>query len=428
MPRPVRALTRLAVLSSLALTFALLARSDAAANSRYARILRHAQGFIFDYIAWEIGAVIEKIGAVQASPAAYLPESARSAFVARYFEHVARLQTLEREIEALYGDPSPDPAARSASLRAERDALRTLVDQRTPLAEAILESQVAAVLCDEGFAVNGEVWPPVSARMTELPMLLVVSPRNVIQREFAINTLYMSADQMEALESAIDADLNVSSLVVPIGGLALYPAMVIQTWHAVFTIETVAHEWLHHYLYFFPLGLEYLTAGGETWIINETTASLFGREVGRKVVERYYADYPNIMRLLPPLTPPAPAAQSAPTTPPTFDGAKFMNDTRVQVDALLAAGKVAEAEQFMEAQRQILAQNGYRYRKLNQAYFAFYGGYQSGEGGGAGGTDPIGPAVATLRQRAGTLKAWVETMRGLTTRGALLAAAGAANP
>jgi hypothetical protein len=45
------------------------------------------------------------------------------------------------------------------------------------------------------------------------------------------------------------------------------------------------------------------------------------------------------------------------------------------VDRLLAEGKVEEAEQAMEAKRQFFAENGINIRKINQAYFAFYGSY-----------------------------------------------------
>jgi hypothetical protein len=64
--------------------------------------------------------------------------------------------------------------------------------------------------------------------------------------------------------------------------------------------------------------------------------------------------------------------------------------------------------------------NGYPVRKLNQAYFAFYGGYQSAPG--AGGTDPIGPAVEELQDRSPTLHDFLDRVRGITTRGELLAA------
>jgi hypothetical protein len=62
------------------------------------------------------------------------------------------------------------------------------------------------------------------------------------------------------------------------------------------------------------------------------------------------------------------------------------------VDALLAAGLINEAEDYMEARRLVFWENGYRIRKLNQAYFAFHGAYADAPQGPAG-EDPVGNAV-----------------------------------
>jgi len=67
------------------------------------------------------------------------------------------------------------------------------------------------------------------------------------------------------------------------------------------------------------------------------------------------------------------------------------------------AGFLAEHEGWTDEQgrRQIL-RNGYLLRKLNQAYFAFYGAYADVPGGAAG-EDPVGPAVRALRERSTSL-------------------------
>jgi hypothetical protein len=206
----------------------------------------------------------------------------------------------------------------------------------------------------------------------------------------------------------------VSSLIVPLGGIALYPAMILETTSIPFAVETFAHEWLHHYLFAFPLGLNYDFAG-EARIINETTADLFGKEIGRLVLERYYPD------LVPAPVESSVTPQSTTTPePPVFDFGAEMNETRVMVDALLADGKVEEAEAYMEERRELFVANGYAIRKLNQAYFAFYGGYQAGDIPGVGGEDPIGPAVRAIRQASPSLQDWIVTMRGIISRDQLL--------
>jgi hypothetical protein len=92
-----------------------------------------------------------------------------------------------------------------------------------------------------------------------------------------------------------------------------------------------------------------------------------------------------------------------------------MRDLRRQVEAMLRDGKIDEAEQLMEQKRQFLALNGYYIRRLNQAYFAFYGSYADS----AGSIDPIGPKLTQLREQSGSLKRYVERARELTSEGDL---------
>ncbi|GAB4552440.1 MAG: hypothetical protein OHK0023_20480 [Anaerolineae bacterium] len=418
-------LTRFYLLLFAALFILCVPNAAPSGATRYERTLSYAKDILFDYITWTLDAIVHKLGVVHGGTATALPTAEQSAFVVAYLERVAQLSALNSQLERIYTDPNvTNPEAEAARVLAQRDYLKARIASEKSTFESIVEAQVATVLRDEGFTLLGEVFPPVSARFTELPMVLIVSPRERIEREITINTTFLSADQMTALEDQIDRELNVASLVVPIGGLALYPAMIIETANAAFILETIAHEWLHHYLYFFPLGLEYLNPNGEALIINETTASQFGKEVGRKAIVRFYSDYPQILSLLPPEsapeTTPSPTPTPDPKATPIFDPGVLMNETRLRVDELLAQGKVAEAESYMEAQRRVFVANGYAYRKINQAFFAFYGGYQSPSGGGAGGADPIGPAVAAVRRASGSVQAWIIHMRGITSRQALL--------
>ncbi len=50
----------------------------------------------------------------------------------------------------------------------------------------------------------------------------------------------------------------------------------------------------------------------------------------------------------------------------------------------------------MELRRQVFVDHGYIIRKLNQAYFAFYGAYADSPVSAAG-EDPVGEAVRELR-------------------------------
>ena len=105
----------------------------------------------------------------------------------------------------------------------------------------------------------------------------------------------------------------------------------------------------------------------------------------------------------------------------TFDFNHEMHETRVKVDELLKAGKIDEAETYMEQRRQIFVQHGYLIRKLNQAYFAFYGAYADTPGGAAG-EDPVGPAVRALRQQSASLADFLNRISWMTSFDQLQAA------
>jgi hypothetical protein len=209
---------------------------------------------------------------------------------------------------------------------------------------------------------------------------------------------------MEALENQVDQSLNVSSLVVGIGGIGLYPTMVMETTDINGLVEVVAHEWVHNYLTLHPLGLSYMNSP-ELRTMNETVASIAGNELGRAVVQKYYPQY------LPPQNPPETptTGQSQPESPPVFNFQAEMHLTRVNADKLLAEGKIEAAETYMELRRQFLWENGYHIRKLNQAYFAFYGAYAD-QPESAAGADPVGTAVRLLRDKSTSLSAFINRM------------------
>jgi hypothetical protein len=382
-------------------------------------------------VGWEVDALLDKARAELLGVGPYLDDADARLLVLDYLERLSAVQALDNQIERLYVDPGvDDPAAASADLRAERDALRAdlAADQR--LVESIIEAQVSAVLIDEGFGALGQVLPPVSMHFSELPNVLVISPRERIEFAVDITLDPLPVDRRAALEADVDAALDVASLVVPIGGMSLYPSMIIEPTYRDLSrkvaraIEVTAHEWAHHYLMFYPLGLEY-TARAETRIINETTATFFGRSVALAVMARYYPDltppdYPTFLTTPEPVTPDAPIIEPRydPDEPPPFDFAREIDATRRQVDFLLWQGRVEAAETYMQARRRAFARQGYNIRKLNQAYFAFYGGYQGSPG--AGGSDPTGPAIETLLRDSANLKAFLQTLRGITTRAQLL--------
>lgn len=411
------------IIAGLVLLF-LMPRSAYPAHERWFAISALTSDATFDYIGWEISAIHAKLVQTLYGQHAFMDETARSEFVRAYMADLGRAQGLEGQINALYLGATVPDAAEVERLRGERDALRADLERRQLTAEAILEGQVAAVLVDEGFGVMGQLWPPMAMHFTPVPNVLIISPRDRILMDMSLTLVALPTDQINEIEEQIEKDYKVSAFITPIGGMALYPAMITETASIPRAVETFAHEWLHHYLMFHPLGLHYFTngegTGGEARILNETTADTFGKEVSRLVLARYYPD------LMPPPAP-LPAPDEAPieveVDPLAFDFGREMHITRTQVDELLAMNRVDEAEIYMEERRQFFIANGYGVRRINQAFFAFYGGYQGGGMPGVGGEDPIGPAIRAIRLASPSLRDFVITMQTLTTREDLLAAA-----
>lgn len=392
----------------------LLARDVYVPTTTEERVHAYLRGVGFDFVGWTFGAVGVKLRQASLDDQSYLNSDDRSDVVRHYFRWRAQLNGIERDIAARYADPTlADPAAATADQRAQQADLRAQMAQLQPVAEALLQEQISVILAEQGLAVGGQPFPPVSFHLTSLPLALIVSPRDVIRQD--VNTDVngdLTLDGQVALEEKMEKGLDVSALLVPLGGIGTYPTMVGHSSDLNWIASVTAHEWTHNYLTLRPLGLNYSTTP-ELRTMNETTAEMVGSEIGALVIERYYPE------LVPPPAPffnfldrnlsPA-RAQSA----PTFDFRAEMHATRVHVDELLASGKIEEAEVYMEERRRFLWDHGYQIRKLNQAYFAFYGAYAEA-GGGAGGVDPVGPAVLLLRRRSQSTQAFLDTMAGFSS-------------
>jgi len=414
------------------------------------QILRAVGDQFFDFVQWEGDAVTEKISQLTLPIQNYLDDRQQEQFVLDYLDLTQHWLSLDQKVRDLYADASiKDPISASADLRSQRDAARGQIEQRRPTAEAIIQQQISSVLIDDGFAIGGEVIPPVAARITPLPYMLIVSPRDQIKQTDAEGLQAgLNVDQAEQIETQVLSTTNYSALVVPIGGLAAYPTMVLETSQLLWLLQTTSHEWTHNWLELRPLGYSYLASdNGEIRTINETTAELTGQEVGLQVMRRYYLDvlkrdYPDLVEPKP-LEIPQPDQSSAPdrpSDPSQFSFNRAMHDTRVHVDALLAEAqslekqnqnnqaeaKIVEAEQYMEQQRQMINSHGYRIRKINQAYFAFYGAYADQPG--ASGSDPIGPNVIALRVYSPNLRAFLDRVSSVLSLADLKQAVEALKP
>ena len=307
--------------------------------------------------------------------------------------------------------------------RLEEDAW--LTRHRTEL-ELIVQFEVAEELGRLGFGPVRRMFPPVLFRLANPPRLVTYSPRDVIRSiAFAYvrpNTPWELAD---GYENMVLAEHNLSAHVSRVGGIATYPTSVNpQLPDLEYLYEVVAHEWIHTWLAFRPLGIRYLQSN-ELRTINETVSTIFGEEVGRYIMLRHY---PDLIRRPPPASmlpvPPDESEEQGETdaadhhetedsaTDGGFDFRAAMRETRLETDRLLGEGLVEAAEAYMEGRRQYINAHGYSIRKINQAFFAFYGTYATS----GGSSSDLGPKLEELRRLSPDLRAFMDTAAGLTGR------------
>ena len=296
---------------------------------------------------------------------------------------------LGAEIRALERDPNSDAGA-----LAERRAQRRSIENR---AEHVLERRIAAAFRTAGFSrplplfADQEIlWPPVAVELSRPPRVLALSPRDEIR---LLTTRLLSPDlrheQVHRIEAAVEADGRFSAFIDHIGGLATYPAIVLDSSSYTTAVGIAAHEWVHHYLYFYPLGASFFESE-ELRTINETVANIVGDEIAAHVL----------------------AASSQPNAsaerPDRSESDAVLSQLRRDVDAFLADGRVVDAEALMEEGRlELAARHGRLFRRINQAFFAFKGVY----GDRPESSSPIGPLLRELRARSDSLGDFVARVR-----------------
>lgn len=402
-----------------------LTGSEVRITSIFDRARPYTSGLGFDAVTWTLQAAWLKFQHAALHAPHYFDRTAQKELVMESLRLTGQIDQTREAIRRIYADPTiTDPLAATADLRSELNRLEARQRMLAPYAEAIIEQQVSAILHEAELTSGGQPIPPVLYHITPLPRALIISPRDTIRQDASILLLPdLPVEQQEQIENQVAAAMNVSTLVVPVGGLGTYPTMVISITHLPTLFDIVAHEWIHNYLTLRPLGINY-AATPELRTMNETTASIAGNELSAMMIARFYPELAAVPSLPRPNAPAAHTTHPAAEIPP-FDFRAEMRITRVRVDELLAAGKIEEAEAYMEMRRQVFWENGYAIRKLNQAYFAFYGAYADTPGGAAG-EDPVGPAVRALRAQSPSLAAFINRIAAMTSFAELQQAIGAA--
>ena len=402
----------LAVMAGI-ISFCLLGAGCAATKDFDKSLSQIVRPYRFSIARWEASAIAKGIkGAVVDRGEAVDGEAAKAK---EYFATVERIKSLTYEIEAIKAGRK---TGELAALEADLSELRQQRSSLVKITETAIAGQIREILFAQGiyhpadkylkFKVN---FPPLNFKLEQPPHLLIVSPREKIEsmREVVLQQ-EMQVEEMEQVEAAVD-EMGVSSIVVELGGFGgTYPAFVTNEASLRFTVDAAAEEWLHQYLFFKPLGFRYaldvlgVKRDYEIATLNETVASMVSKEIGSMVAESYYSDL-----------------KSDESEPPQkksgFDFDREMREIRKAVDEYLEKGEIEQAEAFMEERRQYLVSKGYQIRKLNQAYFAFYGTYADRPSS----VSPIGDEMKRLRRQSVSLKEFLDTVSSITSREELLA-------
>jgi uncharacterized protein YdcH (DUF465 family) len=365
-----------------------------------------AKPYRFSIAQWELSAIPDEVNRLVFGEQEKVDDEVQ--VVTEYFTLVGQIKSLESEIAAINaGNKSGDLAPLEAELNRLQQQRMALADK----VDGIIAKQIKEVLAEQGIFhpldkyIRLKVsFPPLGFELEKPPHLLVISPRDRIEsmREIILQP-NLSVDEMESIEAKVDK-LGVSSLVVELGGVgATYPTLVADNTSLQFTIDTATHEWLHQYLVFKPLGFLYLldltgvSRNYDIATMNETVVGMVSKEISTIVSQKYYSGYEN---------------SAQPEQEPEFDFNREMREIRRTVDVYLAQGEITQAEEFMEQKRQYLVSMGYPIRKLNQAYFAFYGAYADRPTS----ISPIGTELKTLREQSASLKDFLDTVAAMTNR------------
>lgn len=334
-----------------------------------------------------------------------------SAQAHRYFKIGKRLREIDQRLISLQASALANAGSvrQVGELRREKEELTDEYDDLRSDVEETLEALVADTLQESGFKAWTGVFPPVDTALTGSPTLLALSPRDRIERQDGgLMRAGLDHDERERIEAHVEAETGLSALVVNTGGIALYPSITANGFELENALEIIAHEWVHQWLWFRPLGRRYFESG-DLMTLNETVATIAGIEISQLALKRIGA------------APDAPAStgQSQPVEAgastaklPRFDFQAEMRATRMQVEALLEAGDIDGAETYMEERRRLFVSEGYPIRRLNQAYFAFHGTYATT---GAAGVSVIGEQVQELRRQSPSLAQFLRTAAQLTS-------------
>ena len=363
---------------------------------------RAGEHYLFSIPGWELGNFLDKwTNRVTSSLGFGLSGEELDEAITNFSELSIQIRYAEGAHSRAIADsdtPADEIDRLEAELRERRDERRRTRDDL----EERLEAEVSSTLSDLGFGgFGGSLWPPVDFRLESPPRVLVTSPRDEIRRlDSVLLSPGMTGTQSFEVEANVLEQSGLSGIVLSLGGVATFPTFVRDDNSLLRTLDLVAHEWLHAYFFFNPLG-QHINASTEMNSLNETIASLVGEELGIITWERITGE-----------TFERPDDDSSDEDDPDeFSFDDFMRETRLRTDEILAEGDIEGAESYMDERRIELQEHRFFIRKINQAYFAFNGTY----GDSPASISPIGGQVDELRSLVSDVGDMLRLTRGISS-------------
>ena len=266
------------------------------------------------------------------------------------------------------------------------------------MVEIQLEQRIQQAIKDLNLGISipliEQPFPPVLLELAKPPKYMVLSPRDRVEHTGGyLLREDLAPEQLQWEEQKAEETGVMSAYGAGISGIATFPSLISDGLPYRQTIFTAAHEWVHHYLIFFPLGRTYFSDGK---VLNETVADLVALDITKSVLEKY----PELHS----------ANEIAPRNKPDPTDLKSL---RGDVDRLLAEGKVLEAEKLMD-DIQVRWCKEYQScpRRINQAYLAWIGQYAYQPGS----TDPVGDQMRDIRSITGSTEKFLRFVRHITSR------------
>ena len=372
-----------------------------------------AAPYIYDLVGWHLTNFPSKWfhKVVRTLPWNSLSKEEKRRRVEEYFRLSEEIRGLGGELDRAVAQTGDEASAEVIRLETELEQMTARRSRLRNDVEEVLEAAISSVVLEGEIGSWGElIFPPVDIRLTDTPKLLVTSPRDrIVRTHDALLRPDVSVEQREEVEDKLLRESNLSALVTNLGGLSTYPASLTGTRSLRSTLQIAAHEWLHHYFFFRPLG-QNISRSADMRSLNETVADIAGREIGDRAFEMLGG---TIEEPSPSANPEAPVdmGDAAEAEEEDFDFNREMRKTRLRADELLAEGRIEEAEEYMEERREFIVENGVHIRKLNQAFFAFHGTYAESSSS----VSPIGDQLQQFRELMPDLGAFVRKMDGISS-------------